>query len=56
MQGCVIQGTVNAPDGVWEGLLDEDNNNTFLDPDCPTDFPPEEGPFRFIPDRFTRKQ
>lgn len=22
----------------------------------PTDFPPEEGPFRFVPNRYTRKQ
>ena len=30
--------------------------NRLEDPDVPTDFPPEEGPFRFVPNRFTRKQ
>ncbi|KAL4457278.1 hypothetical protein ABPG75_012143 [Micractinium tetrahymenae] len=49
-----IQGSVHATEAAWAGILHP--SNTLADPDQPTDFPPEEGPFRFVPDRFTRKQ
>jgi tetratricopeptide (TPR) repeat protein len=51
-KGCVIKGTVHAGDGVWGELLT--GSNSFEDPEGATDFPPEEGPFRFVPSRFTR--
>lgn len=50
---CSIKGTVHATDAAWEGLFGR--GNTFLDPEQPTDFPPEEGPFRFVPNPYTRK-
>lgn len=53
---CRFHGSIHAPDRVWDGLLKKENRNQFLDPSSATDFPPEEGPFCFIPDQFTRKQ
>jgi hypothetical protein len=52
-RGATIKGTVHAGEGAWKELLD--GGNVFEDPDGATDFPPEEGPFRFVPDRFGRK-
>lgn len=51
---CTIRGSVHATEGGWEGILHP--SNVLSDPDQPTDFPEEEGPFRFVPDRFRRKQ
>lgn len=56
-KNCVIKGTVHASDIAWQGLLGNSIlNNRLLPPDNPTDFPPEEGPFKFIPNKYTRKQ
>lgn len=69
-KSCVIKGTVHAPDAAWKGLLGDESSsgsggnvnvtssgsNRIEDPDVPTDFPPEEGPFRFVPNKYTRKQ
>ncbi|KAL4421167.1 hypothetical protein ABPG77_003350 [Micractinium sp. CCAP 211/92] len=49
-----VHGTVHATEAAWAGILHP--SNSMDGPDQPTDFPPEEGPFRFVPDRFTRKQ
>ena len=52
-----MHGSVHASDAVWQqGILHP--SNTLRDPQQPTDFPPAEqaGPFRFVPNRFTRKQ
>lgn len=49
-----MRGLVHATEVAWPGLLR--GSNRLLDPEGPTDFPPEEGPFRFVPNRFTRKQ
>lgn len=54
VQGCVFKGTAHATDAAWEGLLA--GSNRFIDPDGPTDFPPEEPPFIFVPNKYTRKQ
>lgn len=51
---CVIKGSLHATDAAWRGLLSVDTENTFLDPDVPTDFPPESGPFIFVPSPYTR--
>lgn len=45
---------MHATDAAWAGILHP--SNTLADPEQPTDFPPEEGPFRFVPDRYNRKQ
>lgn len=49
-----MRGTVHASDAAWAGILHP--SNRLLDPEQPTDFPPEEGPFRFVPNPYTRKQ
>lgn len=54
MQESIVRGSVHATEAAWEGILHP--SNSLLDPEQPTDFPPEEGPFRFVPNRFTRKQ
>jgi tetratricopeptide (TPR) repeat protein len=53
---CRFCGSIHAPDRIWDGLLNKENRNQFIDPPSPTDFPPEQGPFCFVPDQFTRKQ
>lgn len=54
LQDSGIAGSVHATEAAWAGILHPSNR---LDgPEGPTDFPPEEGPFRFTPNRFTRKQ
>jgi len=56
-RGCVLHGTVHATDTAWKGLIEcVDPGNKFVDPENPTDFPAEEGPFRFVPNPYTRKQ
>ena len=56
--GCLqeshIRGSVHATERAWEGILHP--TNCIEDPEQPTDFPPEEGPFKFVPNRYTRKQ
>eukprot|EP00887_Chlorella_sp_A99_P007902 scaffold12.g7902.t1 len=54
VRDCTIRGSVHATELAWQGILHA--SNTLADPEQPTDFPPEEGPFRFVPNRFTRKQ
>ena len=51
-----MRGSVHASDAAWQqgGILHP--SNTLRDPQQPTDFPAEQGPFRFVPNRFTRKQ
>ncbi|PRW57622.1 tetratricopeptide repeat 1 [Chlorella sorokiniana] len=51
---CTVQGLVHATEAAWQGILHP--SNKLLDPECPTDFPPEVGPFVFEPNPFTRKQ
>lgn len=67
---CVLKGMVHASDDAWQGILRVDKGgrdhggkvvenilkNKLVDPDGPTDLPDEEGPFRFIPNKYTRKQ
>lgn len=54
VQECTLKGLVHATDAAWEGVLHD--TNVMLDPDQPADFPPEEGPFKFVPNPYTRKQ
>jgi hypothetical protein len=54
LQESSVRGSVHATEAAWQGILHP--SNSLLDPEQPTDFPPEEGPFRFVPNRFTRKQ
>lgn len=49
-----MRGSVHATDAAWSGILHA--SNRLADPEGPTDFPPEEGPFRFVPDRWRAKQ
>ena len=51
---CAFTGSVHATDHAWKGFVSSEKHNVFSYPEHPTDFPPEEGPFVFIPDRFTR--
>ena len=64
---CMIKGMVHASDDAWQGILRVGKSggskgvenllkNKLMDPDGPTDLPDEEGPFRFIPNKYTRKQ
>jgi len=67
---CVMKGMVHASDDAWQGIVqvgkgDGDGRsksvenllkNKLVDPDGPTDLPDEEGPFKFIPNKYTRKQ
>ena len=50
-RSCRIKGTVHAGDAIWKGLLS--NENQFEEPDEPTDFPIEEGPFVWNPPKYT---
>jgi hypothetical protein len=51
---CVIKGSLHVTDAASRGLLSADTGNMFSDPDVPTDFPPESGPFIFVPSPYTR--
>ena len=53
-QDCTVRGSVHATEGAWAGILHP--SNRLEQPEGPTDFPPEEGPFRFTPNPYTRKQ
>ena len=50
-KSSTIKGTVHATDEAWKGLLNDEN--IFEDPDNPTDFPLETGPFVWNPPRYT---
>lgn len=54
MQGSTLRGTVHAADAAWQGILHP--SNRLLDPELPADFPRDQGPFRFTPDPYKRKQ
>ncbi|PSC73819.1 Small glutamine-rich tetratricopeptide [Micractinium conductrix] len=54
VQESTLRGSVHATEAAWAGILHP--SNTILDPEQPTDFPPEEGPFRWVPNPYTRKQ
>jgi tetratricopeptide (TPR) repeat protein len=51
-KSCNIQGSIHAPERVWNsGLLDQ--GNAFADPDKPVDFPIEAGAFAWSPSPYT---
>ena len=51
-RSCNIQGSIHAPERVWNsGLLDQ--GNAFADPDKPVDFPIEAGAFAWSPSPYT---
>ncbi|GAB4818117.1 hypothetical protein N2152v2_005163 [Parachlorella kessleri] len=54
VQESHIRGSVHATEQAWEGILHP--TTCIEDPEQPTDFPLEEGPFKFVPNRYTRKQ
>jgi hypothetical protein len=54
VQETTVRGSVHASDAAWQGILH--SSNRIMDPEQPTDFPPEEGPFRFVPNPYKRKQ
>jgi hypothetical protein len=45
-----VHATELAWEGVWNG------SNKLIEPLEPTDLPPEDGPFKFTPDKYRRKQ
>jgi hypothetical protein len=64
---CMIKGTIRASEEAWQGILkvNKDGNgdgenvlkNKLIEPDGRTDLlDEEEAPFRFIPNKYTRKQ
>jgi hypothetical protein len=54
MKSCTVHGVVQATDAAWQGI--RNGTNQLVEPDEPTQLPPEEGCFKFEADRFTRKQ
>ena len=45
---------IQATEDAWEGI--EVATNEIVEGSQAVDLPPEEGPFKFVPDQFTRKQ
>ena len=54
LQGCSIRGMIQATESAWQGI-DAMTNEIAEGPEA-VDLPPEDGPFKFVPDQFTRKQ
>lgn len=53
VQDCAICGTLHGPEGVLQAIP---ATNTVAPPGRHTGWPLEDGPFQFVPNRFTRKQ
>ncbi|RMZ53297.1 hypothetical protein APUTEX25_004785 [Auxenochlorella protothecoides] len=52
-EDCAICGTLHGPEGVLQAIP---ATNTVAPPGRHTGWPLEDGPFQFVPNRFTRKQ
>ncbi|KAK9828720.1 hypothetical protein WJX72_001708 [[Myrmecia] bisecta] len=54
MKECHITGNLRATRQAWEGMPAQ--HNTIMEGERLTFLPPEDGPFQFLPNKFTRKQ
>ncbi len=54
VSSCHVQGTVQATAEAWECISGD--SNTFVEPSKPVELPPEDGPFKFEPVWYQRKQ
>ncbi|KAK9852134.1 hypothetical protein WJX84_002432 [Apatococcus fuscideae] len=54
LQGSCIKGMIQATERAWEGI--DETTNQIVEGLEAVDLPAENGPFKFVPDQFTRKQ